>query len=246
MASEPPVAESPDLLAAELVLGLLPADERAQSEALRERDPAFDAAVIAWEGRLAPLYDEIAEVAPDPALWSRIEARLPAVAANDDVPASALPWKVATGLFGTIAAALALVLITRPEPQPAPEPRIVEAPAPEVIQAPAETLVAQLNDGEGASMLAVRLDAGGELRVRATAIPAGQGEPELWVIPAGGAPVSLGLIAREGESRVALTGPRDGLLIDGATLALTLEPREGAPHQAPSGDILGTARITRL
>ncbi|HTG38304.1 anti-sigma factor [Sphingomonas sp.] len=245
MASNPPIPEDMDLLAAELVLGLLPVGERTQAEARRAADPAFDAAVLAWERRLAPLYDEIADVAPDPSLWPRIEARLPvAPAANDDRPGTVLPWKVATGLFGTVAAALALVLITRPDPQPlpAPEPQVVQAPAP----APAETLVAQLNDGEGASMLAIRLDTDGQLRVRATDIPDGTGEPELWVIPAGGAPVSLGLIAREGESRVALDGSRGGLLVDGATLALTLEPREGAPHAAPSGDILGTARITRL
>lgn len=243
MASEPPVPEDDrDLLAAELALGLLTGDDRRAAEARLTADPAFAEAASAWEARLAPLYDELSPVVPDPALWSRIEAELPR-AANDDAPAprpaSARPWQFATAGFAAIAASLALALVLRPESVP------VAPPAPPVAAA-ADALVAQLPDAEGASMLAARLPSGDDLVVRATAIPEGAGEPELWVIPAGGAPVSLGLIARQGESRVALDPARRALLADGATLALTLEPREGAPHSAPSGDILGTARLTRL
>lgn len=230
-----------DMLAAELALGLLSGEARVEAETLRDTDPTFADEVTGWEERFAAFFAEIPVVAPSADLWPRIAARL---ADNDDAPIAtggggrALPWKVATGLFGTVAAALALVLVTRPEPV---------APPPVVVQAPAETLVAQLNAADGGSMLAARLD--GErarLRIRATAIPDGTGEPELWVIPAGGAPTSLGLIARDGQTDVALTTEIRRLIVDGATLALTLEPREGAPHTAPKGDILGTARITQL
>jgi anti-sigma-K factor RskA len=239
--------EDRDLLAAELALGLLSGEDRFAAERLRDADAGFAGEVAAWEARFADFYLEIAEVAPDPVVWRRIMERLATdapvrPAANDDRPvrgSGALPWKISTGLFGAMAAGLAVVLIVRPEP-PAP-------PAPVVVQAPAETLVAQLNASDGSSMLAARLDTQQrQLRVRATAIPAGAGEPELWVIPAGGAPRSLGLVARDGETLVALVGDLDRLVADGATLALTLEPREGAPHAAPTGDILGAARITRL
>lgn len=236
------------MLAGELALGLLEGDERAQAEMLRADDAGFAELVEWWQTQFDGLYGEVPTVVPGDAVWTAIAARLPAAAANDAGPAvlpssSAWPWKVATGGFGAIAAALALVLITRPDPVPVVAP----APEPVIVQAPGDTLVAQLQDGEGASMLAARLDEReARLVVRATAIPEGAGEPELWVIAEGGAPRSLGLIAREGESAVQLVGELASLVADGATLALTLEPADGAPHSAPSGDILGTARITRL
>jgi anti-sigma-K factor RskA len=240
MASEPPVPEDRGLLAAEYVLGLLEGDERVAAAALAERDPAFAAEVDAWEARFAAFYAEVAPVVPDRDLWPLIAARLPREPANDTAP-SVLPWKIATGLFGSIAAALALVLVTQPAPPvPAPMPQPTAAPA------PSDILVAQLVAGDGASMLAAAVDPMAGVRINATAIPAGAGEPELWVIPEGGAPVSVGQIARTGEFTIRLTPEQQQLMRDGATLALTLEPADGAPHAAPTGAILGTARITRL
>jgi anti-sigma-K factor RskA len=242
MASEPPVPEDRGLLAAEYALGLLEADERAAAAALAERDPAFAAEVAAWEARFAAFYAEIAPVVPDRDLWPLIAARLPQVPANDAAP-SVLPWKIATGIFGSIAAALALVLVTQPAP---PVPTPTPAPQPTVAPVPSDILVAQLVAGDGASMLAAAVDPAANVRINATAIPAGSGEPELWVIPEGGAPVSVGQIARTGEFTIRLTPEQQQLMRDGATLALTLEPADGVPHAAPTGAILGTARITRL
>ncbi|WP_245844203.1 anti-sigma factor [Sphingomonas spermidinifaciens] len=235
------MGDEDDVLAAETALGVLEGEDRAAAEARRASDPAFAAAVEAWEARLAPFHEEVLPVAPSPDLWSRIEAALPRSAANDSRPAIG-GWRAAALSFGGIAAALALVLVTRPATPPAP-------PAPPAQQQPAPApaaLIAQLPDAEGASMLAARYDQGDALDVRATAIPEGPGEPELWVIPADGAPVSLGQFARSGASRLALAPTTRALLRDGATLALTLEPAEGAPHAAPSGTILGTARLTRI
>lgn len=250
--ADPMTPEERALLAGELSLGLLSGAERLAAERLRAEDPLFAAEVDAWDERFAGLYAEITPVAPTERVWGAVAQRLPAVAAND--PGAALTgggagaWKWATAGMTAIAATLALMLVTRPEPVAPPPVVVAEAPEPLPPEPlPTETLVAQLNDGEGASMLAVRLDPqGGVLRVRATAIPAGAGEPELWVIPEGGAPTSLGLIARDGESDVRLAADTGRLLADGATLALTLEPATGAPHAAPTGDILGTARITLL
>jgi anti-sigma-K factor RskA len=70
-----------DALAAELALGLLSADARAEALRLRLSDPAFAAAVAAWEVRFAGLTDEIAPVTPPAGLWDQISARLPGDAA---------------------------------------------------------------------------------------------------------------------------------------------------------------------
>ncbi|WP_033920854.1 anti-sigma factor [Sphingomonas sp. 37zxx] len=239
--AEPMSPEERALLAGELSLGLLSGEDRLVTERLRAEDSVFAAEVDAWDARFAGFYGEIVPVTPEGRVWSAVEQRLPA---NDPGPAGgAGGWKWATAGFAGIAAALAVMLVTRPDPVAPPPVVVAEAPAP----VPSETLIAQINDGDGASMLAVRIDPGdGVLRVRAMAIPPSAGEPELWVIPAGGAPTSLGLIAREGGSEVRLAGDVGRLITDGATLALTLEPADGAPHAAPTGDVLGTARLTRL
>jgi anti-sigma-K factor RskA len=62
-------------LAGEYVLGLLEGEELARAEALRLADPAFVAAVQAWELRLLPLTEEVPEVAPPQRLWKQIAAR---------------------------------------------------------------------------------------------------------------------------------------------------------------------------
>ncbi|TKD51250.1 anti-sigma factor [Sphingomonas baiyangensis] len=245
--ADPAGPDDRDLLAAELALGLLDSDERADAEALIAGDAAFARDHARWEQRLAMLFDEVEEAVPGASVWERIDARIapaavPAPPANDDMPAHdpARKWKIATGAFGSLAAGLALALVLQPEPPPPAPPRVV-------IQTPDDVIVAQLQGSDGASILALRLDPVGErLLVRATAIPDGAGEPELWVIPDGGAPRSLGLVARDGETSVRLGGDLGRLLRDGNTLALTLEPASGAPHAAPSGDILATTRLTQL
>lgn len=236
------MADDDDLLAGELALGLLEGEDRVAAEARRAGDPVFAAAVARWEARLAPFFDEVVPAPPPASLWPRIAAALPGAAvpppaANDDAPALGR-WRAAAVSLGAVAAALALVLVTRPGPAPVPPP-----PAPAALPA---ALVAQLPDAKGASMLAARYAEGEAIDVVATAIPSGAGEPELWVIPAGGAPVSLGQFARAGQSRLPLSPATRALLQDGATLALTLEPADGAPHAAPSGTVLGTARLTRI
>ena len=53
-----------DALAAEYVLGTLSRAERSKADALRARDAAFAAAVLAWERRLGPLADVVTPIEP--------------------------------------------------------------------------------------------------------------------------------------------------------------------------------------
>ena len=68
-------SEADDTLAAEYVLGVLDAAERADAETRIKRDPGFAALVVAWENRMGGLNDGFAE-APAPNLLPAIEARL--------------------------------------------------------------------------------------------------------------------------------------------------------------------------
>nr|WP_243846773.1 anti-sigma factor [Sphingomonas japonica] len=244
---------SPDdrLLAAELALRLIDGEELRAARERQAVDESFAEAVAEWERSFAPLFDEVAPVQPGERVWDAIAAGVAAPASGGGSGSVITPdfqrtrralqrWRaIAVGAM-SIAAALLLAVLLRPVPS--------LPPATTVAPAPTEAIVAQLSDGEGGAILTARLDLADDLlRVRPTAIPEGAGEPELWVIPAADqTPRSLGLIRRDGATEILLPTQLREQFADGATLALTLEPREGAPHAAPTGTILSTARITRL
>jgi anti-sigma-K factor RskA len=72
-----------DILAGEYVLGTLDAAERTAVSARRQRDPALNAAIEAWEHRLAPLADTVPPVAVPEGLREKIEALADARLAED-------------------------------------------------------------------------------------------------------------------------------------------------------------------
>ncbi|NWP29088.1 hypothetical protein GY984_25665, partial [Escherichia coli] len=78
------------------------------------------------------------------------------------------------------------------------------------------------------ALLAASYDeASGELRIRAIRMPDSRLAPELWIIPADGVPRSLGLVAANGGSRIVLPAGHRDFMEEGATLAVTMEPRDG-------------------
>jgi anti-sigma-K factor RskA len=236
--------EERDLLAAELALGLLVEDERAFALRMRLSDPEFAQAVDWWEQRFAPLNRITPDVVP-PELWPAIEKRLGvagAPAASDEAIVVSLAnrmiaWRIGALATGAIAAGLAIMLVTR-------TPTIVEVP----VAAPAaQTIVAQLGESGGAAQLVANYDPDkAQLRIRAVAIPVSELVPELWVIPAGGAPLSLGLVAAKGSTEIAVPEALRQALKDGATLAVTLEKSEGAPHMAPSSTPIAVGTMHKI
>jgi anti-sigma-K factor RskA len=124
--------DTPEMLAAEYVLGTLASNEREQAQALIENDPAFAALVRAWEQRLGQLQAMVAPVEPPPETWARIQARLDG---TDPSAAMLLPnpdqaarlaaetnvvalrrrlghWRQATAGIAAIAAVLIAVVVT--------------------------------------------------------------------------------------------------------------------------------------
>ncbi len=71
--------DTPDMLAAEYVLGTLASNEREQAQSLIANDPAFAQLVHGWEQRLGQLHAMVAPVEPPPETWSRIQARIEGV-----------------------------------------------------------------------------------------------------------------------------------------------------------------------
>ncbi|WP_342249992.1 anti-sigma factor [Sphingomonas sp. OTU376] len=231
-----PLPPEQEALAAEFALGVLEGEARAQAMRLLLIEPRFAAAVEAWRARLDPLGEDFAEV-PAPDIWQSIETRLDP-GGNRTVRQLRFWRWTALGSTG-LAASLAAVLLVAPAPRPVTVVR-------EIVRAPDQVAVAQL-DGESGALLAANYDAGqGQLRIRAIAMPKSQLAPELWVIPKGGAPRSLGLVDARGTTRVAIPADLRALVVDGATLAITMEPATGAPHAGPSGPAVATGKISKI
>jgi anti-sigma-K factor RskA len=75
-----------DALAGEYVLGTLDPAERVAVAARRQREPALDRAILAWERRLGPLSRIGRDVAPSADLFEKIEQRIATGAPQTVVP----------------------------------------------------------------------------------------------------------------------------------------------------------------
>jgi anti-sigma-K factor RskA len=221
--------EEREALAAELALGLLEGQARADALRLRLSEPDFAASVAQWEERLGPLYDRFVPAVPGEELFARIEAMLPP-AARQPTLHQLRRWRLAAAGSAAVAAALALVLLFQPPPAPVPA-------APQLA-------VARIEGAAAGPLVRASLDRGsGRMRLAIEGIAPGELAPELWVIPAGGKPVSLGQISRSGSAEMEVSPEQRTLLQDGATLAITMEPVSSAPHAAPGSAPVAAGKI---
>ena len=201
-------------LAAEYALGTLDSAERAEAALRRLRDPAFDAAVSAWEARLAPLSEAAPPRAAPAGLLARIEAELDrGGGVVVELRRRVARWRAAAASAGALAAALAFLVVARPTPP--------------------HQFVAILQKSADAPAFAMTVDIDKlQFSVRPVAAEAPAGKSyELWIIGPKQAPKSLGVIdAATGERSLA----DDRAIVRDATYAVTVEPKGGSPTGKPS------------
>ena len=236
-----------DLLAAELVLGLLEGEDLAGALRLRLSDPEFRQAVDVWENRFAPLLDLIPpEAAPDQ-VWQSISVQIDAGSAEpaDNIIADISfrsrlnRWRVAALTAGTIAASLALVLIVRPDPVVAPENPLQQVASAQII--------AQLSGDQQGLAVAIRYDPqSGQMNVSTQGLESAQGAPVLWVVPADGTPRALGILPTSGAGTIDINPNFQSFVQAGSLLALTIEDPLAAPFAAPTTPIIATATISKI
>lgn len=226
-----------EALAADYALGALSGPERREAERRAARDPAFRALVAAWQADLAPLLEEVAEVAPPAPLWHRIAAavdpRIPAVPASpvqSTLWNSLAFWRTAATGFAAAAGVALVLLLARPE-----------AP-------PATLLVATLASPEGAPLITAAYDAERRAIILAPATPRIDPDhaAELWVIEGGRPPRSLGLIDLANPRQQVVPAERLAGLQPGATLAISIEPPGGSPTGAPTGPVVATGTLKAI
>ena len=217
-----------DFAAAEFALGTLEAGERATLAARRRREPELDAAIRAWEARLAPLAEAAPPIAPPVDFLPAIEARIRAAAATsapDAVEAlqkRVARWRAAAIGATGIAAALAIGFVAREATR---------------TNAPTEFVALLQKSADSPAFVASINLAKGELSVRPVAAPPQAGKSyELWIIePKLGAPRSLGVIDAASVTRGARLAGYDRAVVEDATYAVTVEPEGGSPDGKPSG-----------
>jgi anti-sigma-K factor RskA len=235
---------APVTLAAEYALGLLDGHELSDARRRALIDPDFASEIARWRGSLAPLHLEIDEVSPPNDLWNRIEAvTMGGSAANDNVRPlrrQLIVWRSAAGAMAAIAACLALVISF--------EPRTSIVVPPPVASQPASTPMVAMIGNNGAMKVVASWDPAGRQLI--LAIPGGMpADPvhsnELWVIPVDGKPRSLGTMPNGKQMHMRLADALAQLLTQGATIAISVEPRGGSPTGAPTGPVVASGALSR-
>ncbi len=223
------MTDEDDILAAEFALGLLDDTESAAVQARARTDAVLSLRIAWWRDQLAPLVSEVATPAPA-GMWKRIEAQLPG---NDNSTTLMQRWRAAAVAAMSVAAALLLFIGMQPEVVPVAAP-----PTP-------KPMMAALS-GEKGAVVAVSYDAtSGRLVVAPTTLGSGTGDAELWVIPEGGRPVSLGIVNAKLVQPRQIPVDSRRFLQPGATFAITQEVKGGSPTGQPGGPIVAAGKIIR-
>lgn len=225
---------------AEYVLGVLDADTRA--EVAREMTSSDEAAtaVALWQRRLIPLAETVVDVTPAPYVWARIHDALQLDApARSPVPTRRSLWNNLPlwhwlGIGASAVAVALLVVVNLPPRAPAP------------IQAPASYMAATIQQDNGSTGWTATMDPqrGRIVVVPGTPLAFAPGKaPELWLIPAGGKPISVGMIALDKPTTLTLGPALLANLGTTALLAVSVEPPGGSPTGQPTGAVIAKGAI---
>jgi anti-sigma-K factor RskA len=235
------------LLAAEYVTGAMHGGARRRFELWLRSDPALRREVAQWAERLETLDAQVPEVAPSPAVWEAIAARVDparrAVTRNDSAAASADRggdswwnrlgfWRFTSGLSTAAVALMAGWLVI--------------APPPPVEKTVADVRVVVLNDAEANPRMtvswtpdAVRKD---HVRLRVRVIRHDTMDPgttwELWCLPKDAAkPTSVGLMNTDHTQEILVPASLVPALERASGMAMSVEPKGGSPTGLPTGPI---------
>lgn len=205
-------------LASEYVLGTLHGRARARFERLLLSDARLRDEVAAWQTKLMPLADAVPSVTPPPRVWRNIRTRIGMQAVSR--------WSLAFWRnLGLISSAAALMLALY----------IAIAPP----RTPTATYVALINDTHAKPAWVVSAN-GSQLTIKSLAprtLAANQ-SLQLWLLPTGAKPVSLGLVPLAGSKTAALPIQVSGQFAHAPAVAISLEPAGGSPTGQPTGPVL--------
>jgi len=209
-----------DRLAAEYVLGTLRGRARRRFERWLV-SPQVRVMVNDWEQRLSGLEPSLQKVTPPARVWQGIEGRLELGRSRR----SAVRW---LAIAATVLLAILGLFTLRPVDLVATQQANIEADAQTIYWR-----VKLLGDNQ-------------ELSVQVLArhpLESGKSH-ELWILPAQGNPVSLGLLPTSGTQHLVLTAEQRAALAGAKQLAVSVEPAGGSPTGLPTGEVIHVAPLS--
>ncbi|KJJ94895.1 membrane protein [Burkholderiaceae bacterium 26] len=219
-----------DKLAAEYAVGTLRDGARRRFEQIIRHDDAVRATVERWQRYLADLPALQPATAPLPEILCRVEVQL---GWREPAPPRQALWQrlwQGTGFWRGATAAAAVVA--------AVAIGLNLRLAQQLREAPVANAVAVLQDAKAQAAVLVTWDARtGTLslkRLDATPLNTEQAL-QLWALPPGGHPQSLGVIGHQRAVRLTVAQP----LRQVPALAISVEPRGGSPNpEGPTGPVV--------
>jgi anti-sigma-K factor RskA len=230
-----PDAGGDDHVAAEYVLGVLPAEERQALARRIETDAGFARLVEAWEARLSPLNSGYDEVSPPTSVKQALDARLfGGGAAAGRKPALLQSLAFWRGLaVASLAAFFIAVAIPLLKPvTTTPDTRLIAALAGDKTDVRYLAAYDTRSNEIGLSHLAGDRTAGRDF--------------ELWIIKGNEPPVSLGVIPAGASVHLAVAPAHRALIGSGALFAISLEPRGGSPTGKPTGPVVASGDLRAM
>ena len=252
--------ELADRLAAAYALGTLRGGARRRFETQARQSPTLRAAALAWQERFAAMTELQPAQAPGPNVWKRIENMVAAEPGPASV-ASASPqegawqqamrwWRGAT-LAGAFAAVAALGVsvylgneLSARESQLAQLDRARSTLTQQNVQlvsqlqaTPEIRYVAVLSDDKSSASVLVTFDPKHNTLTlkRVGNVQEGPDKSlQLWALPTGGAPLSLGVMDTNAVVRLPAA---ENQIREAPALALTLEPKGGV-QGGPTGPVV--------
>ena len=230
-----------DRLAAQYALGVLRGGARRRFEQLARQEPTIRDAIVHWQARLSGIAELQPAAEPVDKVWCGIEQRLgwqpmPDAAAKAGVPEHwwrrlwNVPgfWRGVT-LATAAVAAVAIGLNMRMARQ--------------LDTAPLVNAVAVLNDDRAEAAVLVTWDARSHsltLR-RLDHLPLSDEQVlQLWALPDGGKPQSLGVLGHQRQLRLAVAQAVGKV----PALAISVEPPGGSPDpNGPTGPVVFKGRV---
>ena len=238
-----------DRLAAAYALGTLRGGARRRFEALAREQAPVRAAALIWQSRVASLNELQTSAQPAPAVWTRIDnlvradgeqaamaaARMAAAPVRGGWLRSLALWRGTTAA-GALATVLAVVTAVGLRDDLGAQIGALQA---QLSAQPQIEYVAVLNDEQASASMLVTFDPKSRKLTLQRVVgyqEAADKSLQLWALPPGAAPRSLGVLGQEKLLQLA-ADQRD--VREVPALAISLEPLGGVPSErGPTGPVL--------
>ena len=218
-----------DRLAAEHVLGTLRGPARRRFERLCAESAAARGALHRWEDDWSVLSRSLRPIQPSERVWANVNRRLFGARSAAPRVSRWRTWQLAAAA-SLIAVALIVGLIVHQQ------------------QPPLQTLAVLGTDSAHPLWRIERRTQLAALTIRVVGpVQRLPGKAyELWALPRGGAPVSLGLLPAGGTYERTLNSAQRAALLAADKVAVSVEPAGGSPTGSPTGLVVIVASLPAL